>query len=152
MASVIQYRKTTNDLGGTATTNQLSTTALNNLFDDVSPAEGVSGDVEYRALDFFNSGDATAVAVSVYCDGTPNANTDILFALEASPLNSTTAISDESTAPTISGSFATYIENSRLTFPDIAAGAYCRLWIKRIVTAGCPNLANDGTNISIQYA
>lgn len=152
MASTIQYRLTTNDLGGAATSTQLSSTALNNLFDNISPAEALAGDAEYRALDIYNAGDATAAAVAVYCDGTTSSGTDILFALEASPLNSTTAITDESTAPTVSGSFVAYSSGSKLSLPDIPAGEYCRLWIKRTVTAGTGNIALDETNIYCEYA
>lgn len=152
MAAAIQYRLTTNNLGGAATSTQLSGTALNNLFDDITPDEAVTGDAEYRAIDLYNAGDATAEAVTAYCDGTTSAGTDILFALEASPLNSTTAIVDESTAPTVSGSFTAYTTGSRLTIPNIAAGAYCRLWLKRTVTAGSGNIANDTSNLVVEYA
>jgi hypothetical protein len=125
---------------------------MNNLFDNVSPDEAVAGDAEYRALDLFNSGDAAATAVTVYCNGTTSPGTDLLFALESSPLASTTAVADESTAPTISGSFTAYTSASKLTVPDIPAGSYARLWIKRTVTAGTGNLATDTTTFSVEYA
>jgi len=152
MAATLQFRLTTNGLGGAATTNQLSATALNNLFDNVSPDEASAGDAECRALDVFNAGDATAAAVAVYCNGTTSPGTDILFGLEASPLNSTTAIADESTASAIDGSFAAYTSASKLPLPDIPAGSYARLWIKRTVAAGTGNLSLDETTLGIEYA
>lgn len=152
MAATIQFRLTTNNLGGAATSTQLSSTAMNNLFDNVTPDEATAGDNEYRALDLYNAGDATAAAVTCYCNGTTSAGTDILFAIEASPTSSTTAIATESTAPTISGSFTAYTSASKLTLPDIAAGAYVRLWIKRTVSASTGNLATDTTTLSVEYA
>jgi len=152
MAATIQYRLTTNNLGGAATTTQISATAMNNLFDNVSPDEATAGDAEYRALDLYNAGDAAATAVTVYCNGTTSTGTDLLFALEASPLASTTAVADESTAPTVSGSFTVYTSASKLSVPDIPAGGYARLWLKRTVTAGTGNLATDTTTLSIEYA
>ena len=152
MAAILQFRLTTNNLGGAATATQLSATALNNLWDDVTPAEATAGDNEYRAIDVYNAGDATTSAVSLYLSGTPNAATDILAALEASPIGSTTAIADESTAPTVSGSFVAYTSASRLTLPDISAGSYCRVWLKRSVTAGAVNSTNDGTTLTVEYA
>lgn len=152
MAASIQFRLTTNNLGGAATSTQLSGTVMNNLFDNVTPDEASAGDAEYRALDIYNAGDATAEAVAIYCNGTTSAGTDLLFALEASPTGSTTSIADESTAPTISGSFTAYTSASKLTLPNIAASAYVRLWLKRTVTAGTGNLATDTTTLSVEYA
>lgn len=152
MAATIQYRLTTNNLGGAATATELSATAMNNLFDNISPDEASAGDAEYRAIDLHNSGDAAAVAVTVYCNGTTSTGTDLLFALEESPLASTTAVADESTAPAISGSFTAYTSASPLAVPDIPAGSYARLWLKRTVTAGTGNLATDTTTLSVEYA
>lgn len=152
MAATLQLRLTTSNLGGAATATQLSATSLNNLWDNVTPDEASAGDNEYRALDVYNAGDASASSVSAYCTATPSAGTDILMALESSPTNSTTSVADESTAPSISGSFTSYTSSSKLTLPDIAAGAYVRLWLKRTVTAGTSNLAGDGTTLSVEYA
>lgn len=152
MAASIQYRLTTNNLGGAATSTQLSGTAMNNLFDNVTPDEATVGDAEYRAIDLYNAGDAAAVAVACYCNGTTSPGTDLLFAIEASPLASTTAIANESAAPTISGSFTAYTSASKLTLPDIPAGSYCRLWLKRTVAAATGNLATDTTTLSVEYA
>ncbi len=55
-------------LGGVKSTTQLSSTPLNNLFDNVSPGEASAGDVEYRAIDIYNAGDAAAQSVAAYID------------------------------------------------------------------------------------
>lgn len=152
MAGTLQFRLTTNNLGGAATTTQLSDTALNNLYDNVSSDEAASGDTEYRALDIYNSGDATATSVSCFCTGTPSTGTDILFALETSPTNSITSITTESDAPSISGSFTAYTSESKLNLPDIEVDSYIRLWIARTVAASTSNSASDGTTLSVEYA
>jgi hypothetical protein len=135
-------------LGGVASSNQLSGTAMNNLFDNVSPTEAVNGDVEYRAVSIYNSGDAAATGVEAYMSTeTPSPKTQLDFGIEAG----TQTIADESTAP--SGvTFAHYATGSRLSIADIPAGSAVRLWIRRTVTAGCVNLSSDFCEISIDYA
>lgn len=169
MPATLQYRLTTNGLGGSTTGAVLSEPsggivftnwasfvippeALNNLFDNVIPSEALAGDVEYRAVDVYNAGDEDAAAVQIFGYGSPTENTGIKFGIEASPLNSTTAIPDESTAPTISGSFATYTEAAKLDLPDIPVGEYCRIWIQRSVVEGATNKARDGVAWGIWYA
>jgi len=152
MAASLEFHLTTNGLGGAATSTVLSATALNNLFDNVSPDEASAGDVEYRALDIYNDGDAVAEAVTVYCPATTSEDTVLRFALEASPIGSTTAIADESTAPSISGSFADYTSAAPLSVPSIPAGSYARCWLQRSVSMGAGNLALDGTTLSVDYA
>jgi hypothetical protein len=152
MAASLEFRLTTNGLGGAATSTVLSLTALNNLFDNVSPDEASAGDVEYRALDLYNTGDAAAEAVTVYCTATTSEDTVLRFALEASPVGSTTAIANESTAPTVSGSFADYTSAVPLSLPNIPSGSYARFWLQRSVSTGAGNLALDGTTLSVDYA
>lgn len=53
-------------LGGVMSSEQLSATALNNLFDNVSPGESEDGDTEYRAIDLYNVGDATACSIQIF--------------------------------------------------------------------------------------
>lgn len=156
MAATLVFRLTTltnsMSLGGDATANALSSTAMNNLFDNVTPDEASAGDAEYRALDVYNSGDASATSVTIYCNGTTSPGTDVLMAIESSPLASTTSIANESTAPTISGSFTAYSSSSKLSLPDIASSSYCRVWIKRTVSPSTANLSTDTTTLSVEYA
>lgn len=152
MSATLQFRATTSNLGGAATATQISSTPMNNLFDNVSPDEASAGSVEYRAFDVFNAGDATATVTAIYCNGTPSEKSDVLFALEASPLNSTTSIASETTAPSVSGSFTVYTSASKLSIPDISSGSYCRVWVKRVITAGATNTASDGSTLTVEYA
>lgn len=136
-------------LGGVKSSTQLSATPMNNLFDNVDPAEAVAGDVEYRAIEIQNNGDAVAQAVKAYLSSdTASAYTEIDLGLESG----TQTIPNESTAP--SGvSFAHYTPGSKLAISDIAAsGGTQRLWLRRTVTAGAPNLNNDICTLKIEYA
>lgn len=135
-------------LGGVKSNTQISGTALNNLFDNVSSAEAAAGDAEYRAIDLHNAGDAAAQSVKMYIDpDTTSPKTELDLGLEAG----TQTIPDESSAP--SGvSFAHYTPSSKLSISDIAIGATQRVWLKRSVAAGAANLNNDGTTIKVEYA
>lgn len=139
-------------LGGVRSSNALSATALNNLFDDVSPAESSAGDTEYRALDVYNSGNATAGGVVVYMSTeTTSSGTQLDFGIEASPINSSLSIAGESAAPA-GVSFSHYTTGSRLSLPDIAAGSGCRVWFRRVVGAATPNLNPDQGTFTVEYA
>ncbi len=152
MSAILIFRDTTNRLGGAATTTQVSATALNNIYDDVSPAEALAGDTEYRAIDIYNSGDAAAVVAAVYMSAeTTSPKSSIDMGIESSPLGSILSTADESTAPA-NVTFAHKTNTAKLSLPDIPAGSYCRLWLKRIILAAAANLANDTGTITTEYA
>lgn len=135
-------------LGGVKSSTQVSGTPLNNLFDDVQPSEAVAGDIEYRAVDIYNAGDASAVVVKIYIDpDTPSPKTELDLGLDST----TQTVANEGTAPN-GVSFAHYTPSSKLSVSDIAAGGTQRVWLRRTVTAGAANMANDGTTIKIEYA
>jgi hypothetical protein len=139
-------------LGGVHSSQALSGTAMNNLFDDVDPAEATAGDVEYRAIDLTNTGDALATVVKAFMDpDSSSADTVLAFGIGASPIGSTLSIANESTAPA-GVSFANYTPGSKLTIPDIANGSYARLWVRRTVTAAAGNTSNDQGTIKVEYA
>lgn len=137
-------------LGGVASANALSGTPLNNLFDNVSAAEAAAGDIEYRALSLHNSGNAEATLVKIWIDtDTTSASTEIDIALDAG----TQSVVDESTAPSSPAlSFSHPAVGSKLSISNIAAAEAQRVWIRRTVTAGAANLANDSTTIKVEYA
>ena len=160
MAATINFHLTggaansdpTLSLGGVHSSVQLSGTAMNNLFDDVAAAEATAGDTEYRAIDLTNAGDANATVVKAFMDPeTSSADTQLDFGIEASPIDSTLSIADESTAPA-GVSFAHYTTASKLTVPDIPNGSYARLWVRRVVTAAAGNTSNDTGTIKVEYA
>lgn len=137
-------------LGGVSSSVALSGTAMNNLFDNVSPSERTAGDTEYRALTLVNTGDATAEGVALYMDSeTSNADTALDFGLDSG----TQTIGDEDTAPSSPTiSFAHYTSASKLDISDINFGNEQRIWVKRIVQAGAANDAEDTGTLAIEYA
>ncbi len=160
MPAAIEYRLTGGaansdpnaSLGGASSSVAVSGTALNNIFDDVTPAEALTGKSEYRAIDIRNTGDANAVGVETFMDPiTSSADTQLDFGIEASPLNSVLAIADEDTAPA-GVSFTNYTTGSRLTLPDIPNGEYCRLWLRRVVGVAAGNDPNDSGDINVEFA
>ena len=139
-------------LGGTRSSTQVSSTALNNIFDNVQPDEATNGDTEYRAIAIVNDGDATATSVALYMSNeTSSADTQLDFGSEGVDPASPITIADESTAPT-GITFGHYNSSNKLSLPDIPAGSECRIWIKRTVAAGAINTGNDQGTIAIDYA
>lgn len=166
MAAVLEFRLTggssNNDpndsLGGATSSNTLSSTPLNNLFDNVTPSEAAAGDEEYRAIDIWNNGDATAENVSVYMSTTTSSpDSELQFAKE-SPDNTHDGsdqgdtVADESTAPSDVTTFSQYTSSSKLSLPNIPASEGCRLWIKRVISSGADNTPNDQGTITVEYA
>ena len=148
----MQYRLTTAGLGGAATSTQVSGTALNNIFDDVSAAEAAAGDSEYRAIDLYNESGSTITGVEIYMSvATSSTDSQLDMGVEATPLTSTLAIVDESTAPA-GVSFANYTSASGLSLPDIPASGYARVWLRRVISAGATNTSNDQGTIEVVYA
>lgn len=140
-------------LGGVRSSNAVSATAMNNLFDNVSPDEAADGDVEYRAIDVYNSGDATAESVTFYFDGnTSSVDTALAVATEASPIDSTLSIVDESTAPAGSLSFTAPSSGAKKSLPNIPAASGCRIWLCRTVDEGAMNVASDTATLKWEYA
>lgn len=146
-------------IGGVMSSNALSETALNNLFDDVSASEASAGDTEYRAVDLYNAGDATATDVDVWFSSQTSSSGTVAAIGEdatnnphASDANLET-VANEGTAPaspTVTFSEAT--EGSPLSLDDIPAGQAARLWIRRTVSAGAGNTFNDSMTLRAQYA
>lgn len=135
-------------LGGVMSSTQLSATPMNNLFDNVDPTEAENGDVEYRALDIHNAGDAAATSISLYLSSeTTSPSTDLDFGLDAT----TQSVGAEGTAP--SGvTFDHYNSSNKLSISDIAAGSSQRFWVRRTVNSGAANLNNDTCTLKVEYA
>lgn len=137
-------------LGGVGSSEELSATALNNLFEDVSPADAVAGDDEYKAIDIYNNGDAEAVSVEFYFDAqSTSGDTDVAAGLDSG----TQTIVDKDTAPSSPTiTFTAPTSASKLSVSNIAAGSRQRVWIRRHVDAAAGNLANDLATLAVQYA
>jgi len=146
MASNLIYRLTTGGLGGAATSTEISATALNNIFDDVDPAEAASGDNEYRAIDIYNDGDAAAEGV-VFSVKTDSTSPDSQIDLSADAVSSTKSIADESTPPTSQ----TFTHND-VPLANIPVSGYCRVWLRRNISTNATNMANDTVEYEVSYA
>lgn len=149
MASSIEYYLTGGaanadpdaSLGGTTSSNALSGTALNNLFDNVDPTEALAGDVEYRAIAIKNDGDAEARNVEFYFTDTTNSESIVAVWYDST---GTQSIANESTEPTgASGNWTTPLVGSKLSLGNLAVGAEHRLWIRRTISASASNLNDD---------
>jgi hypothetical protein len=167
MAAVIEFRLTggatnTNpnaSLGGVMSSTSLSATALNNLFDNVTPDEASAGGTEYRMIDVYNSGDAAGTSVEIYID--PNTTSvDTSLEMGEDDTNnphvsgaSLELLADESTAPVSPViTFNTHGTGAKLALPDIPAGEAARIAVKRIVTAGAVNTSSDSATLKVQFA
>jgi len=151
------YHAPSLSLGGAATTATVSTTAMNNIFDNVDPTEASTGDTEYRAISIYNSGDATAVSVALYMNPeTTSASTQLNFWIEGiDPVSPLTIVDESDSTDVLAGAGAVFTHNdaaSKLTVLDIPAGSEARLWLQRVVTAGAANLASDTGTINVDYA
>jgi len=169
MAATLEFRLTggssnTNpnaSLGGVMSSTQVSETAMNNLFDNVSASEASSGDTEYRAIDVYNSGDETATEVAIYMSTeTSSADTQIDLGYDSANSPHTASadlpsIADEGDTPTDGTndiSFSHYTSSNKLSLPDIPAGQAVRVWLKRIVNANAGNTSNDQGTLTVEYA
>ena len=144
-------------LGGVMSSTAASSTALNNLFDDVSAAEASTGATEYRAMDLYNSGDEAATSVEVWFHSQTSSEDTVAGMGEDSVNNphaaaaSLDSIVNEITAPN-GISFTEPTSGSTLLLDDIPAGQAARIWIRRVVTPGASNTSNDTMTIRAQYA
>lgn len=146
-------------LGGVMSSNAISGTALNNLFDNVTPAEASAGATEYRMIDVYNSGDAAAESVELYCSSNTTSTSSTLHLGYDATANSHAAgtsletLANETTAPASPViTFADRTSGSKLALPNIAASQAVRVCVKRIITAGATNTANDTATLAVDFA
>jgi hypothetical protein len=136
-------------LGGTGSSVTLSGTALHNLFDAVTPDDiNGSPDVNYRAIDIYNDGDATAKLVEFFITDSTGTESSIYIWYEAAPGQS---IGNEDTPP-IGASWTQPLTGSKQSIPDLAAGARARIWIRRTVNQDADNLTDDTANLYVWFA
>lgn len=139
-------------LGGVGSSEPLLEAAANNLFDDVPGTESMAGTTEYRALDLYNAGDATATDVSLYMSAeTSSSDSQLDHGVDATdPIDNTTSIASETVAPA-NVTFGHYTSASKLDLPDIPAGSRCRVWFKRVVASGAAGADEDSGTFVVLY-
>jgi len=139
-------------LGGAISSTAISSTALNNLFDNVSGAEASAGDTEYRCYYVKNAhASLTWQTVKTWISSqTTSPDTSVEIGLDPAGVNGTaTTVADESTAPA-GVTFSAASVGSELTIGNIPAGQYQAIWVKRIVNAGAAAYSNDTCTIEHQ--
>lgn len=139
-------------LGGVASGNRLSTTILNNLFDNVRPSEIVAADrVEYRAIDLKNEGDASSLHVDFFFTNTPNAESQLAAWYDST---GTQSIGTETLEPTgASGNWTEPTESSPLVLPvALPASDTHRIWIRRTVDKGAAQIDNESATLHCWFS
>lgn len=130
-----------------------STVLSGNLFDDVSSAEALAGDTEYRCVYVHNAHATLAMlAPKVFIQSdTPNSDTSIEAGWGAAAVNSNeTAIANENTAPAgVTFTAASSEGAAQALGADIPAGQAKALWFKRIVNAAAAATATSPYTVRV---
>lgn len=134
-------------LGGAKST----TAASASIFDDVSSAEAVAGDTEYRCIYVHNAhGSLTLVGAMLWIPAnTPSASTTIDVGLGTSALNGNEqTVADESAAPSGVTFVAAGTQGAAISLGDIPAGQSRAVWLRRTITSGA-GAASDAASIRV---
>lgn len=136
-------------LGGVVSSQVVSSTALNNLFDNVNSDESVTGDVEYRAIQLQNAGNATAMGVLLWIVTETPCPDSIIAVGQDSGVQS---IADESTAPdTPTITFTRPLVGTPMSIGNIAVGTGQRIWFRRTIDPLADSYNDDTIQILIRY-
>ncbi len=164
IASDIQYRlsggaaNTDPDasLGGAMSTvggGLITTAVLNNLFDDVTGAEGDTGDTEYRCIYIKNNHGSLTLSNTVIWIATETPSSDSLvdLALGGAGLNGTAeTVVDESTAPSGETFSHPTSKGGGLSLASLASGEFFPVWIRRVISASASAVNNDGPTLRVE--
>lgn len=138
-------------LGKYISTTQVSGTALNNIFDDITGQENFDSDVEYRCI-FVHNNHATLTLQNtvVYLSAQVAGGAVGALAVDstaASAVGSASAqaleVTDENTAPAALSFSAPTTRGTGLSLGNIPAGSVKAFWIRR-TAANTVALNNDG--------
>lgn len=152
-----------NSLGKYVSTTQISATALNNLFVDITGAQNAAGQIDYECVFILNntaSGDTMLnVVVWLPTSGFVAGGANIAVATDNVGVTSKTSgtaqaavIANTTTAPTGVSSYVGPSSTSAggLALPNIAPGQVAAVWIKRTATNSGP-VNNDGFVLEIDF-
>jgi hypothetical protein len=138
-------------IGGAISSNDVSA-SLHGLFDIVGSDEASAGDVEYRCFYVQNNhGTITAQNCKIWIESqTTSADTDIAIGIGAAAVDATeTATADESTAPAGVTFSSPADKAGGLTIPNLAAGSYQAVWVRRTVNAAAAAVDGDAATIRV---
>lgn len=140
-------------LGGAMSSVAVVDNALQNVFDDVQPAEATAGKIEYRCLYVFNK-HATlswAAVLAWLSANTPSPNTLVEIGVgSAAAGTNEQSVAVENTAPagvTFSSAATT---DSAANLGTIPANSRKAFWLKRTTTAGAPERDPDPFTIQVE--
>lgn len=142
-------------LGGGRSTTAVAT-GLNNLFDDVTGDEAVSGIVEYRCVYFRNDDPNTNGLMSPLlwvASNTPSATTTLDIGLDPAGKNAeATTTPNETTAPAGVTFSAPSSKATGISLPNepYAQNDYIAVWIRRTVSAGTSSTASDVATLRVE--
>jgi hypothetical protein len=143
-------------LGGARSTaggGVIATDVLNNVWDNVSGAEGAAGDIEYRCIYILNAHATltyTAPKVWISAD-TTSTDDEIDIGLGSSAVNGTEqTVANESTAPTsVTFSHPTTFAGG-LSTADLPPTQHKAIWIRRTVNTNAAAANANPYTLSIQ--
>lgn len=147
-----------NSLGKYVSTTQVSGTALNNIFPDITGAQNAASQVDYECV-FVHNNHATLTAQNVSLYGTSDVAGGATWQIGADPaaasaIGSSTAqaavIANSTTAPSGVTFSAPVTDGAGLAVGDIAPGQVKAFWIKRSA-ANTSALNNDGFTIDVSF-
>lgn len=145
-------------LGGVRSSVDLSSTALNNLFDNVSASEATAGRVEYRCVYIANvNATDTLNTVKVFMgSATPSASSKLEIGLDPAGIGNgattgvATTIATETDVPTGVTFSEPLTEGAAIAVGNLPAGAGIAVWCRRTITAGAPAASGDGTTLEVR--
>lgn len=140
-------------LGGAISTTEVVTATLQNLFDNVSGSESVSGTTEYRCVYIKNENSTdTMNNTKIWLQSnTPSTETTVAIGLGSSAINGIEqTISNESTAPSGISFSSPSSEGSALSIGNIPAGQHKAIWIRRIVNSNSSAYSGDNFILRIK--
>lgn len=132
-------------LGGIKSANAMSA-SVDQLFDQVSPAEALAGDIEYRCVYLHNANatDTMTNAVVFMSANTPLTSTTVDIGVGSSAVNGTEqTIVDETVAPVGVTFSAPTTAGAGLALGNIPAGQHRAFWVRFTTTAASGSSAND---------
>lgn len=135
-------------LGGAKSSTDMST----NLLDNVSSAEALAGDIEYRAFYVHNNHGTLALeSAKIWIQAnTPSGDTTLEIGIGTSAVNATEqTVATESDAPSGVTFAAAANEGAAIALGNIPAGQHRAVWVRRTVNAAAA-ASNDTATFRVK--
>ena len=133
--------------GAPSTTNEVSTTSLNSIFDDINGDESDAGNTNYRILAVRN-GHATDMAESVTVYLSANYSDFMAIGISEAVNANPQSISSESTAPSGVTFTSPSASADGLDIGTLTSGQFRALYVRRVIPAST-TVAKDAANFTL---